>query len=408
MTVHTQHDVVQAIASVIRVLDREAQRLGDRVLSADGTSLRLWPSLPALFGLRFASGLDASVAEVIMTHGLTAERIGPGSFVRFLTGLHRQFIGATGGQQHRRPTTLSERRSWAVKGDLVRRLVAQEAAKAGDRVGAATVAAVDLAGFGGKVIVERTGSTVVSVELVRGYTFDVRQAMPLDVTLARPRVVCIDGFIESVSEVHHLLETAATLREPVALFVRGASDDVVHTLRVNYDRKTMVVVPIIVDFDLQGMNSLVDVAVVAGTDVVSSLKGELISCVDLGRAPTVDRIILFRNKATLTSSSTYHAVAAHVGRLRHRRADEPTDDVCRLLDDRIRSLTPNHVVVRLPDDRDFVVASQAIDRALRTMRSVVDHGVTDDGEAFATEATLDAQVEQCARTLRGLGAVVMP
>jgi chaperonin GroEL (HSP60 family) len=267
--------------------------------------------------------------------------------------------------------------------------------------------ALTLAGFRGRIIVEKTLSMTPSVELVRGYTFDVRLGFPIDFSVANPRIACVDGFIESVSEVHHLLEAAATSREPCVFFVRGLTDDVIHTLRVNHDRGTLRVFPAIVPFDLDGMNTLVDVAVVSGSDVVSSLKGELISSIDFHRLPIVERVTSFKGNTVIMESRTAQAVRSHVARLRSRRVDEGVDEVGKLLDRRIRSLSPNHVVIRLPEGRDFVVNSQAVDLSLRTVRSCVERGMGEDGEPALSRPIAMIHAQRCRSTLTSLGAAIV-
>src|SRR5690606_22334012 len=133
---------------------------------------------------------------------------------------------------------------------------------------------------------------------------------------------------------------------------RGVSEDVKHTLKVNYDRGSLRVVPIGVRFDLDGMNTLVDLATVSGCDLTSSLKGDLISTIKFNELPRVEQVTLFKGRTVVTDSRSRMLVKNHVANLRKRRDEEKIDDVARLLDKRIKSLSPNHVIVRLPDDKD--------------------------------------------------------
>lgn len=242
-----------------------------------------------------------------------------------------------------------------------------------------------------------------------GYTFDQAPAWPVNVRLERPRVVCIDGFIESVSELHHLLEAAAETKEPVLLFVRGMSDDVKHTLRVNYDRGSLRVVPIVVRFDFEGINTINDISIVAGSTLVSSNKGDLISNVRLNDAARIDEAVIHATKVAIINACSHRAVATHVAFLRKKREEEKIDDVATLLDARIKSLSPNHVVIRLIDDKDFIASSQAIDYALRAVRSLVDHGtVVVRGRRLLTTTAIASEVHssRCRATLRSLGAMI--
>jgi hypothetical protein len=106
----------------------------------------------------------------------------------------------------------------------------------------------------------------------------------------------------------------------------------------------------------------------------------------------------------INNTSTHRRVKKHVTELRTRRVDEKIDDKGKLLDLRIKSLSPNHVVIRIPDDKDFVINSQAIDYALRAVRSVIDYGITKDDMPVTTEIASQTHANRCIETLMGLGA----
>jgi chaperonin GroEL (HSP60 family) len=266
--------------------------------------------------------------------------------------------------------------------------------------------AIDLAGFGGRIIVEKARS-LPSVELARGYAFDQAPAWPVNVRLERARVVCIDGFIETVSELHKLFEAAAETKEGVVLFVRGASNDVINTLKVNFDRGSLRIIPIIVKFDIEGINAINDISAAAGCDLVSSHKGDLISNVTLASAPTVDEVQVFKEKVIIVNPTSRKAVETQVAFLRKKRGEEQVHDVSSLYDKRIRSLSPNQVIIRLIDDKSYVTEAQAIDYTLRAIRSLVDYGiVTIDGRDVLTTTAIasDVHARRCFETLTELGA----
>ncbi len=357
--------------------------------------------MQVVFNTKHPEEFDRAIHEALMTHALRAEKLGPGGFDRTIE-LVLEKLGALEGRRLRpQPKELLPRAATAAD---VQRIVQVHTSRAGARTTAMLQRALELAGYGGRVIIEKTPSATPSVELVRGYTFDLVQVLPIDASFIKPRVFCIDGYVEEVSEVHHLLEAAAEAREPCVIFLRGMSNDVKHTLKVNYDRGSLRVLPIGVPFDLEGMNSLVDLSVIAGCDLVSSLKGDLISSIKFHEAPCVDQVTVFRGKTIVANASTHGQVAAHVNNLRRRREEEQVDDKGRLFDKRIKSLSPNHVIILLPDDKDYVVCSQAIDNALRAVKSAVDFGVTETGALVSVELASRVHADRCVRTLLELGA----
>lgn len=405
--VFSQLEVDAALRRVVSVLSDANERIKLSALARSAGSVVLHTPMQVLFNFKFSSPVDRAVYEIIVNHAISAEQLGPGGFDRCIGLLVGKLCG---------PTIISDERKtkggrcvvpMAATAIDVNRIVSVYASRASVMTSAMLTRAIELAGFAGRIIVEKTKSNVPSVELVRGYTFDLLQMLPLDVAFIHPRTFCIDGYIESVSEIHHLLEAAAEAREPCVVFMRGASDDVKHTLKVNYDRGSLRVLPIGVRFDLEGMNTLVDLSVVSGSDLVTSLKGDLISSIKFHEAPVVDQVTVYKGRVVVSNAVTHERVHTHITDVRKRRVDEKDEYKGMLLDKRIRSLSPNHVVIRLPDDKDFVANSQAIDYALRAVKAAVDHGVFgDERRMVSTELASEVHADRCIKTLLQLGSLI--
>ena len=397
------YDANDIRAALARIVDKincicvgDVQRVMTRVAERPVTHTQL----QALFNLKFERQLDNIVYEVVLTHATAAEKLAPGGFRVFLDHLQHFFGGSIVGTSEALPRHAS--------GIDLRHVVDRHSSRGGCKVASMIWEALRLAGFAGRIIIEKTTSAVPSIELVRGYTFELQQLLPFDFNFVKPRIACIDGYIESVSEVHHLLEAAAAAKEPCVVFVRGVSDDVKHTLKVNYDRGSLRVVPIAVRFDLEGMNTLVDLSIVTGTDLVSSLKGDLISSIKYEELPRIEQLTVFKGRTVVASTKTTSRVKSHVAVLKARRQDvNLVEDAGTLLDKRIKSLSPNHVIVRLPDDENFVIHSQAIDYALRAVRSAIEHGVDCDSNLVATQKAAKHHAFCCFATLQSLGAVLV-
>lgn len=411
MTIDIDRSMLNIKNACSTVVDNVAQS----VLARSSARVpQLQTRIQTLFNLKFKSPGDSSIYDVILEHATAAEKLGPGGFdmcienvlsgiTMFEDGRHlpnakdilRDILGA--GAAHAKLTDVQ----WVID---------KQSLHMTPEMKELLLQALSLAGFAGRIIVEKSRSRVSSVELVKGYTFETSPAWPLNAKLDKPRIVCIDGFIENVSEIHHLLESSSEAKEPVLVFVRGLHDDVKHTLKVNFDRGSLVVIPVLVPFDLSGMNTLKDVAVSCSCRLVSSLSGELISSVRYSDLSSIDLATVYPDKVVMMNKRSQRSVAIHVKDLRSRREEQGlVGDVAKLLDDRIRALSPNHVVIRLPDDKDFVIKSQAIDYVLRSLKSLIDHGtVTFNGTKHLTSTVIASVVHSqgCLETLRNLGAVL--
>lgn len=266
-------------------------------------------------------------------------------------------------------------------------------------------AAINLSGFLGKINVEKTKSNKFSVEQTAGYTFNIPPHFPVNVKFLNPKVLCIDGFIESVSEINRILQDLSEIQSPCLLFARGMSPDVVQTLRVNFDRGSLKVVPLIVRYDLEGVNLLNDIAIVSGGDVVSSLKGQLISTIDINQIQTVESANVTNDRVIILNFVTHSSVRNHVNNLAKKR-EEVHESTTDFIDKRIRSLSSGHVTIRIPDDMNYVSRSQSVDYVLRKIKHAVDYGVSTGGRLATHEKVIDYFSTNCLKTLSRLGSAV--
>lgn len=353
-----------------------------------------------IFGYKPLDPLESMVYQIILTHLLKAEKHSPANAIKFLEELKTSLINNIANLQSSQVPLTSTRASIINLQNLWKELPLSLSAKDIRLV----EEIINLAGFGGKVVIEKSLGDKESIELTRGYTFLLSPLWNVSVSFKGPRVILIDGFIESVSEIHHLLEKFHEKKESGLVFCRGASPDVLNTLRVNWERGNLKVLPITVPFDLEGINTLNDLAAIAGADVISSNKGNLISSIKWEDIKCVSDVDVSNGKIAIRNDSTYLGVINHLLYLKTRRdSSEGISDVSLLYDRRIRSLTPSHLIVRLRDDAYFVQRSQSIDLALRSFKSLVDFGVKEDGELTSLEI-LKLHVRDCAKTLIGIGA----
>lgn len=237
--------------------------------------------------------------------------------------------------------------------------------------------AIELAGFNGKIVVQQTKKDFNYVEKTNGYVFNITNVTSLfNGFFVKPKIICIDGFIESESEIHSILETSHSVKESLIIVCRGMSDDVINTLVVNWKRGTLKAVPIIVPFDLMGINMLNDISVVCNCDVVSSLKGQIISAIKYTDIAYVDSIDVSNNKISITNKNNQQNVKLHIESLRNKR-NESIDDIAHLYDERIKSLLGSMVIVNLSDDILYLRDRQRIDNVLRAFSQMLEFGIAE-------------------------------
>lgn len=396
-------------SSTLNVLKRlsSLSEINRSISNKSGPSVQ--SKLKFAFSLKFNDEIQQTIYETILSYAIKAEQFGPGGFDSCINNLIMCFgsndtRAAICGLKMTLENTLKQGTLPAMRDDINRlltfyvngdtRMILEEA--------------LELSGLTGRIVIEKSASEATSVELVRGYTFGVSPAFDISgaMLISEPKIAVVDGFIENVSEINSLLMQAHEAKSPVLLFIRGLSDEVKHTLKVNYDRGSLVVIPLVVRFDFEGINSLVDIAIVSGGDVFSTAKGELFTSIMLQNLSSIKSATLYRDKIVLVNSRSRDAVKRQVNLIREKRASEQVESIAQLYDLRIKSLSPNQVMIRLPDDDAYVVTSQAIDYALRGVKSLVERGVSHDRTPATSMISGIVYAIRCAEILENLGAVV--
>lgn len=384
------HDSFERLMTVVQKLVANT----NLAISLKKHQLFFYTRLQSLFNLRFDRKDEQALFEIMLEYAISAERMSPGGFDAFFQRLNKNsmFVKPDSCRATRKNVDALVERYCDNNKELYNMINE----------------ALSLSGFGGRVVIERTNGKQ-SVELLNGYTFSLFPALKLtQKTFFEPRMVCIDGFIESVSEVHRLLSDANESKTPIFVFVRGISDDVLNTLSVNFNRGTLNVFPVIVPYDFAGINLLKDLAVVIGCDVVSSNKGQLISSITLNDCVVVDRVNVLNKQIVILNKHTKNSVVKHVKLLREKSSDEQTGFTESLMNARIKSLSPNQVCLRLKDDIEFVVKSQTIDYILRSISSMIRGGVLSDGiTPYLSVVGADFYHKQFMNSIRNMGALII-
>lgn len=221
-----------------------------------------------------------------------------------------------------------------------------------------------------KVTIKKSTSHNTFIEETEGYSFQVNHLLKtIYSSFVDARIACIDGYIENVTELHRLLTDLSESKTACLIFCRGMSDDVLHTIKVNNDRQTILVIPFVVPFDVENVNTIVDIAVVSGTDVLSSNKGDLISSLDIKKTGKVERVDVHNNVVSISNTSTRSRVIEHIENLKNTL--EERREIEEILSKRLRSLTSSCIDVHLPDDIRFFSDSQQLDEGIRTITSCI-------------------------------------
>ena len=156
-------------------------------------------------------------------------------------------------------------------------------------------------------------------------------------------IIVADGVIESVSEIHHILEYFSSNKEFCFIVCRGYANDVISTLGKNFIKKSLNIVPGLLITDIESINSLKDISIVSAADIISTLKGDNFSSFDLSTLQKVESIKLNENRLEINNLSQHKNVINLVKNLRKQIEDENQPDKIELLEKRISFLNPRRL-----------------------------------------------------------------
>jgi hypothetical protein len=252
-----------------------------------------------------------------------------------------------------------------------------------DLLSRAILESIKMAGLEGKIYLENGKQPYFVIERRTGYNFKVK---PFKFFLGSQtcwerqnvRVLLVDGVIEQVSEIDQLLNEALRLGQPGIIVARGFSEEIIATLKINFDKGLLDILPIRINSDLESINILNDIASVCGTDIVSSLKGELLCFQRWENLALVQKVRCLAEQVSIEENKTRNNVISQVKNLLSKRLDNQNiEDVVSLIDERIKSLVSESVVVRLPDvtELENQTIRTKFDTSLRTVKAVLNNGL---------------------------------
>ena len=184
----------------------------------------------------------------------------------------------------------------------------------------------------------------------------------------------VNGAVSSSSEITKLLHHSFENKESVYFLVcKSFNDEVLYTLKENYDRQITNVVPIEFGFDLDSINSLADLHSVVGGLPLSPDLGDVLSAADISRSGFSDRVQIHNNYFNIRPSKNNKN---HLLRLT-KQIQESEDEKRKLLSKRLISLRGNACNIHLPDHSSFDNVELNIRHSVLLMNQMSKNGVVE-------------------------------
>lgn len=333
-------------------------------LTEENGKIRSKRLIQHMLGLKHEDKEVQILMDVLMSHALKAESLTPMGFLNFIN----KFVDIDCETPSRIRT----------KYDIVDLIKKRKFEKSVENI---IIECLNYSSIDTSISIKKSNNDVTHIELIKDQVFEVKSLLKKsNLDISKPKVVCIDGYIENITEIHHLMTILSEKRENCIAFVRGMSEDVLHTLKVNIDRSTVLLYPFLVPFDVENVNTIVDISVTAGTDIITSLKGDLISSVKYENLGSLESCRVYGDNLRLKPRDVnLNAIQNHVNNLR-RKIDERRD-LEDILGKRIKSLNSSRIEISIPDDINFYSRSQQLDEGIRLISSIINNTYDPSGVA---------------------------
>lgn len=166
------------------------------------------------------------------------------------------------------------------------------------------------------------------------------------------RFIIVDGFIDSLSEIHHLLHNASENKEPYVLFCKGMREEVKHTIMYNLQRKTIDVMPICLEINEENVNVLNDLASCLNSDIITSSKGDIIST-EVRRELPIGKQIKISNSGFYLECESKYKADKQLKYLKNKIKNlDKHDPNTKFIESRIKSLESKKIEIILSSSTD--------------------------------------------------------
>ena len=166
------------------------------------------------------------------------------------------------------------------------------------------------------------------------------------------KFVLINGIIESIGEIHHMLYKANKTGQPFVIFCFGMSEEVKQTVMKNNSMGRFKVYPVCLNVnDENSLNILNDMAAIHNCSIVSSDLGQSISQEVRKELPVGNKICFYDQKISISPVASQQNIESHRRFLMKRiqEAETKIDVKVDVLKNRLKMFTGKRINIFIPD-----------------------------------------------------------
>lgn len=244
---------------------------------------------------------------------------------------------------------------------------------------------IKVAGSQSKIFVEASKINKSCIEIFDAFNFNLETyGFLFDQNLkwekSNPRVLVVDGIIASVSEIDSVLVGAAEKKEPLVIFAKDFENEILTTIHTNNLKSIFDIFLVKVPIMIETLNVINDVAVACNTDIISTLKGNILSILKFDNLPKVEQISCFKNNISIKNTKSRQRATISVKELIKARDNQTDEMLIKLLNNRIKSLSSSFATIKIasPSSQEKLLNIEKIDKTLRLFNSLIKFGVLDN------------------------------
>jgi hypothetical protein len=199
------------------------------------------------------------------------------------------------------------------------------------------------------------------------------------------KILLVDGRLEKVSELDNLLSLCNQQKRSMVIVSAGFSEEIIGTLKVNFDSGKLDVIPMTINPNLDGLNVLNDIAAASNGDVVNSLKGEMLVFKKFDQIQEVDFVSVSNDGwLVISDKKAKESIRLKINELTEKRSKSTeVQDLTNLYNKRIQSLISNLIIIKFPSNlskQQLLSEKVKTDLVLRSLKNFTRYGFLKQSE----------------------------
>lgn len=223
---------------------------------------------------------------------------------------------------------------------------------------------IEYTGINGKVSIKETKSSIPTIELQACHDFKLGIAPGFTSNSENrdaSKIALYDGTIENIGVVDRLFNECHEKNVTCVLIARSFAPDVLSTLNSNYHRKTLDIIPVVVEDKIENINIMQDIAACTGTKLINAESGIRLSNISVEEFCSVHGLKVTSQSLRFDEVPVMkEAIEKRIKKilLKIEKAawndDMSKEDIEVVYNGRLKSLSSNSVTLWLPENHGIV------------------------------------------------------